>query len=48
MCSKLILAFALASLATAAPAKKYYGIGLEFNVSPSGEPAVLEPAPVEM
>ena len=42
------LVLALISVAAAAPTKPYYGIGLEFNVSPSGEPAVLEPAPIEM
>ena len=45
---RTILALALASFTMAAPTKKYYGVGLEFNVSPSGEPAVLEPAPIEM
>lgn len=43
-----LLGLALMSMAAAAPAKPYYGIGLEFNVSPPGQPAVLEPAPVEM
>lgn len=42
------LTLGLVSLAVAAPTKPYYGIGLEFNVSPPGQSAVLEPAPIEM
>lgn len=53
MHTPVIFCAALAALVVAAPTSlkrqsKYYGISINVNAVPSGQPAVYEPAPVEI